>query len=135
MVAMWLASHPTVPDFSCGFQPHLSSGTRSSVVRVFFISWSNSGGIDCPIVIEPPRREGLGVVGPGHRRKKGELSRAFLRPCRFDACVARGVAEKIGEPAQTASDAGPLRGGGRRGRQFLPRIRRRGTIPPCHTTF
>src|SRR5215470_14666362 len=132
---MWLASHPTVPDFSCGFQPHLSSGTRSSVVRVFFISWSNSGSIDCPMVIEPPRREEFGAVRPEHRRIKSELSSAFLKPCRFDARVARRVAEKIGESTQTASDDGPLRAGGRGGRQFLPRIRRRGTIPPCHTTF
>src|SRR5262245_35726325 len=75
---MWLASHPTVPDFSCGFQPHLSSGTRSSVVRVFFVSVSNAGSIDCPMVIEPPRREEFGVVRPEHRRIKSELSSAFL---------------------------------------------------------
>src|SRR5580765_2244645 len=45
------ASHPIVPDFSCGFQPHLSSGTRSSILLVFFISSSNSDSIDCPIVM------------------------------------------------------------------------------------
>src|SRR5947209_3859245 len=37
------ASHPIVPDFSWGFQPSFSSGTRSSVLRVLAISRSNSG--------------------------------------------------------------------------------------------
>ena len=32
------AYHPTVPDFSCGFQFHFSSGTRSSTFRVLSIS-------------------------------------------------------------------------------------------------
>src|ERR1700687_2933109 len=32
-----------VPDFSWGFQPNLSSGTRSSTLRVLAISISNSG--------------------------------------------------------------------------------------------
>src|SRR6266478_10105809 len=50
-VAMCPASQPTVPDFSCGFQPHLSSGTRSRTLRVFCISWSNSPSIDWPIVM------------------------------------------------------------------------------------
>src|SRR5712692_8955770 len=41
--AMWVASHPSVPDFVCGFQPSFSSGTRSRLFRVLDISWSNSG--------------------------------------------------------------------------------------------
>src|SRR6476660_1665548 len=45
------ASHPIVPDFSGGFQPHLSSGTRSSIFLVFFISSSYSDSIACPIVM------------------------------------------------------------------------------------
>src|ERR1017187_770355 len=32
-----------VQDLACGFQPHLSSGTRSSIFRVPAISWSYSG--------------------------------------------------------------------------------------------
>src|SRR5947208_10456094 len=51
IVATWLASQPTVPDFSCGFQFHLSSGTRSRVLRVLCISWSNSPSIICPMVM------------------------------------------------------------------------------------
>src|SRR5712692_3203871 len=51
MVATWLASQPTVPDFSCGFQFHFSSGHRSKTLRVFCISWSNSPSIICPIVM------------------------------------------------------------------------------------
>src|SRR5215831_17546224 len=37
MLARWLASQPMLPDFSCGFQENFSSGTRSSVLRVFAI--------------------------------------------------------------------------------------------------
>ena len=33
-----VARRPMVMDFSCGFQPYLSSGTRSSVRRVLAIS-------------------------------------------------------------------------------------------------
>src|SRR5271170_8363796 len=51
------ASQPTVPDFSCGFQPHLSSGARSSTLRVLCISWSNSGSIDCPMVMSASHTE------------------------------------------------------------------------------
>src|SRR5260370_41373943 len=51
MVATWLASHPTVPDFSWGFQFHFSSGHRSRILRVFCISWSNSPSIICPMVM------------------------------------------------------------------------------------
>src|SRR5271170_4896732 len=57
MVAKCEASQPTVPDFSCGFQPHLSSGTRSSTLRVLAISWSNSGSIDCPMVMSSSNTE------------------------------------------------------------------------------
>jgi len=35
---MWLASAPIANDLSCGFQPNLPSGTRSSTVRVEAIS-------------------------------------------------------------------------------------------------
>src|SRR5450755_2701019 len=41
-VATWLDIHPRVPDFSSGFQSHLSAGTRSSTRLVFASSWSNS---------------------------------------------------------------------------------------------
>src|SRR5882762_8898327 len=51
MVATWIASQPTVPDLSCGFQFHFSSGQRSKVLRVLCISWSNSGSSDCLMVI------------------------------------------------------------------------------------
>src|SRR5712664_812728 len=51
MVATWLASQPSVPDFSWGFQFHFSSGHRSRVLRVFCISWSNSPSIICPMVM------------------------------------------------------------------------------------
>ena len=40
------ASRPMVMDFGSGFQPSLSSGIRSSALRVFAISWSNSGSKD-----------------------------------------------------------------------------------------
>src|SRR5256885_1021721 len=51
IVATWLASQPTVPDFSCGFQFHLSSGHRSRVLRKLCIYWSNSPSIICPMVM------------------------------------------------------------------------------------
>src|SRR5712692_253494 len=41
--ARCVANQPIVPDLSWGFQPSLSSGTRSRVFRVLAISWSNSG--------------------------------------------------------------------------------------------
>src|SRR6266446_620209 len=50
-VPTWQASQPSVPDFSCGFQFHFSSGQRSRTLRVFFISSSNSVSMDCPMVI------------------------------------------------------------------------------------
>src|SRR6266566_6057438 len=43
---MCVASAPIAIDFSCGFQPNLSCGTRSNVLRVFAISLSNSGSND-----------------------------------------------------------------------------------------
>src|ERR1700757_2508058 len=52
IVPMCPASQPTVPDFSCGFQFHFSSGTRSRALRVFCISLSNSPNIDLPILIK-----------------------------------------------------------------------------------
>jgi len=50
MVATWIASQPTVPDLSCGFQSHFFVGTASSALRVsaFLV---DSGSIDCPMVI------------------------------------------------------------------------------------
>src|SRR5262249_32955029 len=96
-VAMWPASQPTEPDLSWGFQPHLSSGTRSRVVRVFFISWSNSGSIDCPMVIRPPRRRRFESSTPEYRRTKGELQYAFFfSPSAFDAPPEGFVARKVG---------------------------------------
>src|ERR1700675_4784618 len=41
-VAICQAIQPNEPDFSCGFQSHLSAGTRSSVFWVLDISRSNS---------------------------------------------------------------------------------------------
>src|SRR5271154_1083210 len=41
-VAIWPASHPSVPDLACGFQSHFAAGTRSRVFRVLGISTSNS---------------------------------------------------------------------------------------------
>src|SRR5882724_7688880 len=90
-VAICPVSQPTVPDFSCGFQPHLSSGTRSRVVRVFFISWSNSGSIDWPMVMLPPLRNGF--ERKELRRIKSELSRLSFRAAVFDACTACLVAQ------------------------------------------
>ena len=43
MSARWLAFQPIVWDFGWACQSSLSSGTRSSTLRVFAISWSNSG--------------------------------------------------------------------------------------------
>src|SRR5882762_7208764 len=76
MVATWIASQPTVPDLSCGFQFHFSSGQRSSVLRVFCISWSNSGSIDCPMVITASLAK-FEIRRRDTRRTKGELSRTF----------------------------------------------------------
>src|SRR5882724_571134 len=89
-VAICPVSQPTVPDFSCGFQPHLSSGTRSRVVRVFFISWSNSGSIDWPMVMLPPLRNGF--ERKELRRIKSELSRLSFRAAVYDAGSSRFVA-------------------------------------------
>src|SRR5580700_6204244 len=72
------ASQPTVPDFSCGFQPHLSSGTRSSTLRVFCISWSNSASIDCPIVMSASNEKSL-LGAANHRRNKSEMSSYIFR--------------------------------------------------------
>src|SRR3977135_527024 len=74
--ATWPASQPTVPDLSCGFQFHFSSGQRSSVLRVFCISWSNSGSIDCPMVIADSLAK-FEIQRRDTRRTKGELSRHF----------------------------------------------------------
>ncbi len=38
MFAMCMASSPSDIDLSCGFQPALASGTRSSSVRVVAVS-------------------------------------------------------------------------------------------------
>src|ERR1700732_1002136 len=86
-VATCPASQPNVPDFSCGFQFHLSSGTRSSVLRVFRISWSNSPSIDWPIVMVASLVGNLVVTleRRNHRRTKGELSSEFLLNARFPA--------------------------------------------------
>src|SRR5258705_2537242 len=46
MLLKCVANPPIAVDFSCGFQSDLSSGTRSSVLRVFAISLSNSGNND-----------------------------------------------------------------------------------------
>src|SRR5712671_5698283 len=43
MVARCVARQPSVIDFVCGLKLNLSSGTRSSDLRVLPISWSNSG--------------------------------------------------------------------------------------------
>src|SRR5215471_19089346 len=68
MMPTWLASQPSVPDLSCGFQFHFSLGTRSSTLRVPAISWSNSGSRDCAIdIIEPPK-----VVASAAERTIGE---------------------------------------------------------------
>src|SRR6185369_12753211 len=50
-----VANPPIAVDFSCGFQSALSCGTRSSVLRVFAISLSNSGNSDSlsDILISP----------------------------------------------------------------------------------
>src|SRR5215472_13588212 len=87
-VAICEASQPTVPDFSCGFQPHLSSGTRSRVVRVFFISWSNSGSMDCPMVMVSPSREDTKVALRSIGEQKANYQEAF-GPA-FPAFDARG---------------------------------------------
>ena len=44
-----MASSPSDIDFTCGLNAALSSGTRSSSVRVVAVSWSNSGSIDSAI--------------------------------------------------------------------------------------
>jgi len=38
MLTMWLARFPIENDLSCGFQPNVSVGTRSSTLRVDAIS-------------------------------------------------------------------------------------------------
>src|SRR5947209_1284628 len=48
---MWPLSLPRDIDFGCGFQSHLPSGTLASILRVFSISWSNSGSKVSLIVI------------------------------------------------------------------------------------
>src|ERR1700678_3069000 len=54
MFAMWAASAPNSEDFGCGFQENLAAGTRSSTLRVFAISWSNSGNKVSLIFIYDP---------------------------------------------------------------------------------
>src|ERR1700730_4391361 len=90
-VAMCPASHPTVPDFSCGFQFHFSSGTRSSVLRVFFISSSNSPSIDWPIVMVclSEGDSSCGFQRGDLRRIKGEMSSEFLFLWESHFCPAR----------------------------------------------
>src|SRR5262249_35540718 len=72
MVPTWLASQPSVPDFSCGFQFHFSLGMRSSTLRVLAISWSNSGSKDCAMDIGGPPR-GMSAARRDYRRIKGEF--------------------------------------------------------------
>src|SRR5205085_11304770 len=48
-----------VMDFSCGFQPSLSSGTRSRVLRVLAISMSNSGS-RAWLIMHPPKSQSTG---------------------------------------------------------------------------
>src|SRR5262245_66528019 len=71
MVPTWLASQPSVPDFSCGFQFHFSLGMRSRTLRVLAISWSNSGSRDCAMDIRPPKAVDYG--GGEYRGRKSEL--------------------------------------------------------------
>src|SRR6266481_5656268 len=94
-VAMCPASQPTVPDLSCGFQFHFSSGTRSKVLRVFFISSSNSPSIDWPIFMVS-LSEGvfcLADLQRGHfRRTKGEMSsESLFNDLKKTAALARPV--------------------------------------------
>src|SRR5574337_580234 len=74
IVATCAASHPRVPDFSCGFQFHLASGTRSKTFRVFFISSSNSGNSIWLKLIDPPAKY-PSQSRQNYRRIKSELSR------------------------------------------------------------
>src|SRR5580765_8738388 len=46
MVARWVARAPSDDDLACGLKLNLSSGMRSSDLRVLAISWSNSGSMD-----------------------------------------------------------------------------------------
>src|SRR6266496_2241939 len=99
MVATWLASQPMVPDFSCGFQFHLSSGTRSRVLRVLCISWSNSGNIDCPMVITASLAKSE-FASSDTRRTKGELSSVL-----FDIQqnpILRSIAPRLVAPSRAS---------------------------------
>src|ERR1700756_1455348 len=77
-VPTWPASQPSVPDFSCGFQFHFSSGQRSKTLRVFFISSSNSDSMDCPMVMTISLNQVLHSKRRNHRRRKSELSSTFF---------------------------------------------------------
>src|SRR6516162_7788649 len=115
-VATCPASQPTAPDFSWGFQFHLSSGTRSSTFLVFSISCSNSPSMAWPILIAVlltgirGRNAGVGrgrtanwqPAKVAHRRTKskcdrGRFSRAPL------ACLALPRARKLPNATSTHS--------------------------------
>src|SRR5579864_2423913 len=63
------ASQPIVPDFSWGFQPSFSSGTRSSVLRVLAISRSNSGSSASLSPMGSSAEFGCSRPGNGRRTK------------------------------------------------------------------
>jgi len=59
------------------FQFHFSSGAAFQGLRVFCISWSNSGSSDCQWSSQPPLRSSR-LRRKDTRRTKGELSRTFF---------------------------------------------------------
>jgi hypothetical protein len=65
-------------DFGVGFQPSLSSGTRSSILRVLAISWSNSGSRQSMIGMDFLRSEKFPFYSPPDHRAKAAADQVSI---------------------------------------------------------